>query len=70
MQYKGRAIRLLDDDIAYMIMKFCSGKEESPSTITIEQMYSLGNACAVERFRDEILWLTENWFELELMVFA
>jgi homoserine kinase type II len=44
-QYEGRAIRLLDNETAYMVMDFCPGKEESSDTITIKQMRSLGNAC-------------------------
>lgn len=30
-------------DTAYMVMEFCSGKEENPDTITIDQMRSLGD---------------------------
>jgi homoserine kinase type II len=37
----------LDDETAYMVMDFCSGKVESPDTITILQMRSLGNACGM-----------------------
>ncbi len=41
----GNAIRLLDDETAYMVMNFCPGKVECPDTITIPQMRSLGSAC-------------------------
>lgn len=43
----GYAIRILDDEIAYMVMDFYPGKVESPDTITIMQMRSLGNACGL-----------------------
>ena len=46
-QYRGHAIRLLDNETAYMVMNFCSGKIESPNTITIMQMNSLGSACGL-----------------------
>jgi homoserine kinase type II len=42
-----RAIRLLDNETAYMVMDFRSGKVESPNTITIMQMHSLGSACGL-----------------------
>ncbi len=42
-----RIIRWLDDKTAYMVMDFRSGKTESPHTITLKQMHSLGSACAV-----------------------
>lgn len=42
-----RVIRLLDDKTAYMVMDFHSGNTESPDTITVSQMYSLGSTCAV-----------------------
>ncbi len=41
----GRAIRLMDNETAYMVMDFCSGKVEGPDTITSMQMQSLGSAC-------------------------
>lgn len=41
----GHAIRLLDNETAYMVMDFRLGKVENPDTITITQMYSLGSAC-------------------------
>ncbi len=44
-QCGGRAIRYLDDETAYMVMEFCSGKVEGPDTITDMQMRSLGSAC-------------------------
>lgn len=43
--HKGRAIRLLDDGTAYMVMTFCSGKTETAGQITHSQMSSLGSAC-------------------------
>ena len=46
-QYEGHAIRFLDDVTAYMVMDFHSGHIESPQTITIRQMYSLGDACGL-----------------------
>lgn len=46
-QHEGRAIRLLDNEISYMVMEFCQGKMEQPNTISIEQMQSLGNTCAL-----------------------
>lgn len=46
-QCEGHAIRLLDNEVAYMVMDFCSGKIESPSTITTIQMHSLGSACGL-----------------------
>ncbi|WP_105616412.1 phosphotransferase [Vallitalea okinawensis] len=46
-QYGGHAIRLLDNETAYMVMDFDSGKVESPNTITIMQMHSLGSACGM-----------------------
>lgn len=42
---QGRAIRLLDNETAYMVMDFRPGKVEGPDTITIAQMRSLGDAC-------------------------
>ncbi len=38
-------IRWPDNETAYMVMDFCSGKTESSDTITIAQMHSLGSAC-------------------------
>jgi homoserine kinase type II len=46
-QCLGRAIRFLDNETAYMVMDFCPGKIESPSTITTMQMHSLGSACGL-----------------------
>jgi len=46
-QCGGRVIRRLDDETAYMVMDFRSGKTEKPDTITMTQMHSLGSACAV-----------------------
>lgn len=46
-QCGGRVIRWLDDKTAYMVMDFCSGKTETPDTITITQIRSLGSTCAV-----------------------
>ncbi|HIS50801.1 MAG TPA: phosphotransferase [Candidatus Gallacutalibacter pullistercoris] len=43
----GHAIRYLDNQIAYIMMGFCSGHNESCSTITAKQMYSLGMNCAL-----------------------
>lgn len=42
-----RVIRWLDDETAYMVMDFCSGKTETSDTISIAQMRSLGSTCAV-----------------------
>jgi homoserine kinase type II len=47
LKCQGRAIRLMDHETAYMVMDFHSGRIESPDTITITQMRSLGNACAL-----------------------
>jgi len=44
-QNKGRAIRLLDDSTAYMVMDFCGGKTAGPGQLTDGQMNSLGSAC-------------------------
>ncbi len=44
-QCQDRAIRLLDNETAYMVMDFRSGKVEGPDTVTITQMRSLGSAC-------------------------
>lgn len=46
-QYRGRAIRLLNDETAYMVMDFCSGKTEDVYTITMPQMHSLGSTCGL-----------------------
>ena len=46
-QCGGRVIRWLDDKTAYMVMEFRSGNTETPDTITLTQMHSLGSACAV-----------------------
>jgi len=43
--YNGKIIRYTDNSIAYMVMEFCDGRTENPDTITITQMYELGNAC-------------------------
>lgn len=45
LQCEGHAIRLPDNETAYMVMDFRPGKTESSDTITIKQMRSLGNAC-------------------------
>lgn len=42
---QGLAIRQPERDTAYMVMEFCSGREENPDTITIDQMQSLEDAC-------------------------
>lgn len=41
-----RAIRFFDEDTFYMVMGFSPGRNESPETITLSQMESLGNVCA------------------------
>ncbi len=46
-QCEGHAIRLPDNETAYMVMDFRSGKVESPDTITVMQMHSLGSACGL-----------------------
>lgn len=46
-QCGGHAIRILDDETAYVVMDFFPGKAEGPDTITIMQMRSLGNACGL-----------------------
>ena len=46
-QYADHAIRMLDNETAYVVMDFHSGKIESPNTITIMQMHSLGSACGL-----------------------
>lgn len=46
-QCGGQAIRLLDNEIAYMVMDFRLGRVESPNTITVMQMRSLGSACGL-----------------------
>ncbi len=47
LKYQGRVIRQMNHETAYMVMDFHSGKIESPNTITITQMRSLGSACAL-----------------------
>lgn len=44
-EYNGQAIRHMDDGTIYMVMSFIPGKIETPETITLAQMRSLGNAC-------------------------
>ena len=44
LPYEGRAIRIPDDETAYMVMEFCPGKMEGPDTVTRPQMESLGDA--------------------------
>lgn len=46
-QSNGRIIRWLDDETAYMVMNFCTGKIETPQTITTIQMHNLGSVCAI-----------------------
>jgi homoserine kinase type II len=46
-QYGGRAIRMLNDETAYMVMGFRSGRTENADTITITQMHSLGSSCGL-----------------------
>lgn len=46
-QCEGRAIHLLNDETAYMVMEFCPGKTESPNTVTLSQMQSLGETCGL-----------------------
>ena len=46
-QCEGQAIRLMNDETAYMVMEFCQGKTEGPDTITAAQMRSLGDACGL-----------------------
>lgn len=41
----GHAIRMTENGISYMVMGFCPGKIESPSTLTQIQMSSLGAVC-------------------------
>lgn len=43
--FKDKVIRSLDEDTAYMVMDFHSGKTENASTITRAQLCSLGDAC-------------------------
>ena len=43
----GRAIRLLDDETAYMVMEFRPGRIESPETVTNRQLFRLGDACGL-----------------------
>jgi len=44
LPFEGRAIRILDDGTAYMVMEFCLGHVEGPETVTLSQMESLGDA--------------------------
>ena len=46
----------------YMVMTFCKGHIETPGTVT-----DFFGECSpkVARFRDELLWLTEHWSELD-----
>lgn len=46
-QCEGRAIRLLDDGTAYMVMDFCEGETAAPGQLTTGQMASLGSACSL-----------------------
>ena len=46
-QCGGHVMRVLDEDIFFMVMDFCPGKLETPETVTTSQMRSLGNACAL-----------------------
>ena len=46
-QCRDRAIRLVDNETAYLVMDFCLGKAENSDTITTTQMHSLGNACGL-----------------------
>lgn len=43
--WNGQVIRMLQDNIAYMVMEFCMGEEKNYKTITAAEMYSLGRAC-------------------------
>ena len=43
--HQGRAIRLVDEKTAYMVMDFLPGKMETPATSTSRQLYTLGGAC-------------------------
>ena len=47
LQFENRVIRWANDKTAYMVMDFFPGKTETPDTIKISQMRSLGDACAV-----------------------
>ena len=44
-QHGGCALRHLDDGTIYMVMTFCAGNIETPDSITLAQMHSLGDAC-------------------------
>lgn len=46
-QYESRAIRLLDDGTAYMVMGFVNGKTAGPGELSHRQMNSLGSACGL-----------------------
>lgn len=41
----GQPMRFLDDGTVYMVMTFCAGHMETPETVTVEQMQSLGETC-------------------------
>lgn len=43
--FQNQPIRMLEEEIFYMVMRFCPGKIENHNTITREQMKSLGNVC-------------------------
>jgi homoserine kinase type II len=43
----GRVIRRLADEIAYMVMEFCTGQTQNADETTPAQMRDLGSACAV-----------------------
>lgn len=58
LPYKGQAIRHLDDETAYMVMTFCSGKIETPATVTPKQMAGLGSVCG--RLHDAFSQLPEQ----------
>lgn len=38
-------IRFMDDGTVYMVMTYCGGHLETPETVTVEQMHSLGTVC-------------------------
>ena len=44
--HEKKAIRLLNEDISYMVMNFSPGRNETPETISAAQMESLGSVCA------------------------
>lgn len=45
LPYKGRAIRFLDGDTAYMVMRYCPGRIVDCDTVTESQLHSLGLVC-------------------------